>query len=79
MSSGPAYDISFWEVRDHSLLLQWKAPVYSGDSPIIGYLVEMAKKGSSDFVTVNDEPVDHRYLKVMTISPASTFHIPNYN
>lgn len=61
---GPAYDISFWEVRDSSLLLQWKAPVYNGASPITGYFVEMAKKGSSDFVTVNPEPVSHCYLKV---------------
>ncbi|XP_036442177.1 myomesin-2-like isoform X2 [Colossoma macropomum] len=61
---GPTYDLSFWEVRDHSLLLQWRAPVYSGASPVTGYFVEMAKKGSSDFVTVNAEPVKHRYLKI---------------
>uniref|UniRef100_A0AAR2L4X0 Myomesin 2a n=1 Tax=Pygocentrus nattereri TaxID=42514 RepID=A0AAR2L4X0_PYGNA len=54
---GPTYDLSFWEVRDHSLLLQWRAPVYSGASPVTGYFVEMAKKGSSDFVTVNAEPI----------------------
>uniref|UniRef100_A0AAR2LFY6 Myomesin 2a n=1 Tax=Pygocentrus nattereri TaxID=42514 RepID=A0AAR2LFY6_PYGNA len=61
---GPTYDLSFWEVRDHSLLLQWRAPVYSGASPVTGYFVEMAKKGSSDFVTVNAEPVTHCYLKI---------------
>lgn len=62
---GPAYDISFWEVRDDSLLLQWKAPVYTGASPITGYFLEMAKKGSSNFVAVNSEAVNHSYLKVM--------------
>uniref|UniRef100_A0A8C1WBZ0 Myomesin 2a n=1 Tax=Cyprinus carpio TaxID=7962 RepID=A0A8C1WBZ0_CYPCA len=50
---GPAYDISFWEVRDTSVLVQWKPPVYSGDCPITGFFVDMAKKGSSDFAAVN--------------------------
>uniref|UniRef100_A0A671PMC6 Myomesin-2-like n=1 Tax=Sinocyclocheilus anshuiensis TaxID=1608454 RepID=A0A671PMC6_9TELE len=50
---GPAHDISFWEVRDTSVLVQWKPPVYSGDCPITGYFVDMAKKGSSDFAAVN--------------------------
>lgn len=62
--SGPAYDISFWEVRDDSLLVQWKAPVYTGASAITGYFLEMAKKGSSNFVAVNAETVKHCYLKV---------------
>uniref|UniRef100_A0A4W4G0Q8 Myomesin 2a n=1 Tax=Electrophorus electricus TaxID=8005 RepID=A0A4W4G0Q8_ELEEL len=61
---GPAYDLSFWEVRDDSLLLQWKAPVYVGASPVTGYFVEMAKKGSPDFVVVNTEAVNRCYLKV---------------
>uniref|UniRef100_A0A672L253 Myomesin-2-like n=1 Tax=Sinocyclocheilus grahami TaxID=75366 RepID=A0A672L253_SINGR len=50
---GPAHDVSFWEVRDTSVLVQWKPPVYSGDCPITGYFVDMAKKGSSDFAAVN--------------------------
>lgn len=63
--SGPAYDLSFWEVRDDSLLVQWKAPVYSGASPITGYFLEMAKKGSMDFDAVNAEALNRCYLKVM--------------
>lgn len=61
---GPAYDLSFSEVRAHSLVILWKAPVYTGGSPITGYFVDMAKKGSSDFVTLNQEAVSHRYLQV---------------
>lgn len=61
---GPAYDLSFSEVRGHSLVLLWKAPVYTGVSAVTGYLVDMAKKGSSEFETLNQDPVSHRYLQV---------------
>uniref|UniRef100_A0A3Q2YFS4 Myomesin 2a n=1 Tax=Hippocampus comes TaxID=109280 RepID=A0A3Q2YFS4_HIPCM len=47
---GPAYDLTFSEVRSHSLVLVWKAPVYTGSSAVSGYFVDMAKKGSCDFV-----------------------------
>lgn len=61
---GPAYDLSFSEVRGHSLVILWKAPVYTGASAVTGYFVDMAKKGSSEFVTLNQEAVSHRYLQV---------------
>ncbi|KAK9966425.1 hypothetical protein ABG768_003536 [Culter alburnus] len=70
---GPAYDISFWEVRDNSILVQWRAPVYTGEGPITGYFVDMAKKGSSDFVTVNAEPVGHCYLKVTGLETGASY------
>lgn len=62
--AGPAYDINFSEVRDHSLIVLWKAPVYTGQSPVTGYILEMAKKGSSEFVKLTEEPIAHRYFKV---------------
>ncbi|XDV51817.1 hypothetical protein PO909_020632 [Leuciscus waleckii] len=70
---GPAYDISFWEVRDSSILVQWRAPVYNGDGPITGYFVDMAKMGSSDFVTVNAEPVGKCYLKVTGLESGASY------
>lgn len=70
---GPAYDLSFSEVRSHSLVILWKAPVYTGASAVTGYLVEMAKKGSSDFVTLNQEAVSHRYLQVTGLEEGETY------
>ncbi|KAM3864976.1 LOW QUALITY PROTEIN: myomesin-2 [Diretmus argenteus] len=61
---GPTYDLSFSEVRGDSLVILWKAPVYTGASAITGYIVQMAKKGSSEFVALNEEAVGHRYLHV---------------
>lgn len=61
---GPAYDLSFSEIRGQSLVILWKAPIYTGASAVTGYFVDMAKKGSSEFTTLNQEAVSHRYLQV---------------
>uniref|UniRef100_A0A3Q2GQE1 Myomesin 2a n=1 Tax=Cyprinodon variegatus TaxID=28743 RepID=A0A3Q2GQE1_CYPVA len=70
---GPAYDLGFSEVRSNSLVVLWKAPVYTGASAVTGYFVDMAKKGSSEFVTLNEEPVSHRYLQVTGLEEGTTY------
>ncbi|XP_051802145.1 M-protein, striated muscle isoform X3 [Acanthochromis polyacanthus] len=70
---GPAYDLSFSEVRSHSLVILWKAPVYTGASAVSGYFVDMTKKGSSEFVTLNQEAVSHRYLQVTGLEESETY------
>uniref|UniRef100_A0A3Q2G1V4 Myomesin-2-like n=1 Tax=Cyprinodon variegatus TaxID=28743 RepID=A0A3Q2G1V4_CYPVA len=61
---GPAYDLSFCEVRDSSLVVEWQKPIYTGSDPITGYHVEYSKKGTSDWKTFNEKAVSHRFLKV---------------
>ncbi|XP_061626195.1 M-protein, striated muscle isoform X2 [Phyllopteryx taeniolatus] len=61
---GPAYDLTFSEVRSHSLVLVWKAPVYTGASAVSGYFVDMAKKGSCEFVALNESAISQRYMQV---------------
>uniref|UniRef100_A0A1A8RXF0 Myomesin 2 n=1 Tax=Nothobranchius rachovii TaxID=451742 RepID=A0A1A8RXF0_9TELE len=70
---GPAYDLSFREVRGDSLVLLWKAPVYCGSNAISGYFVDMAKQGSSEFVTLNEEAVSHRYLQVTELQEGTSY------
>ncbi|KAM4584033.1 M-protein, striated muscle isoform 7-T8 [Odontesthes bonariensis] len=70
---GPAYDLSFSEVRGDSLVILWKAPVYTGASAVTGYLVDMAKKSSSEFVTLNQEAVSHRYLQVTGLKEGESY------
>uniref|UniRef100_A0A3P8X4I4 Myomesin 2a n=1 Tax=Cynoglossus semilaevis TaxID=244447 RepID=A0A3P8X4I4_CYNSE len=70
---GPAHDLTFSEVRANSLVLLWKAPVYAGASVVSGYFVDMAKKGSSDFVTLNQETVSHRYLQVTGLEEGQSY------
>ncbi|XP_054634117.1 M-protein, striated muscle isoform X2 [Dunckerocampus dactyliophorus] len=70
---GPAYDLTFSEVRSHSLVLVWKAPVYTGASATSGYFVDMAKKGSSEFVTLNQDAITHRYLQVTDLEEGESY------
>lgn len=67
---GPAYDLTFCEVRDSSLVLLWKAPVYAGGSPVSGYLVDYQEGDSGKWVTANEAATANRYLKV-TPSPST--------
>lgn len=62
--TGPAYDLTFCEIRDTSLVVEWKAPVYTGASAVAGYVVEFAKAGSSTWNAANTKAVNHRYTKV---------------
>lgn len=67
--SGPAYDLTFCEVRDTSLVMLWKAPMYSGSSPITGYFVDYKEEDSGEWSTVNEAATANRYLKVTMILP----------
>ncbi|XP_032474510.1 myomesin-2 isoform X2 [Phocoena sinus] len=70
---GPAYDLTFCEVRDTSLVLLWKAPVYSGSSPISGYFVDLNEEDSEEWITVNEATTAHRYLKVCHLHQGKTY------
>lgn len=51
-------------MRDNSVVVEWKKPVYTGSGPVTDYHVEYAKKGTSDWTTANEKAVSHRFLKV---------------
>ncbi|TKS70024.1 Myomesin-2 165 kDa connectin-associated protein 165 kDa titin-associated protein M-protein [Collichthys lucidus] len=70
---GPAYDLTFSEVRDDSLLVEWEKPVYTGSGPITGYHVEYAKKGTSEWTTANKTAVSHRFLKVTGLEVGTSY------
>uniref|UniRef100_A0A3B4VF65 Myomesin 2 n=1 Tax=Seriola dumerili TaxID=41447 RepID=A0A3B4VF65_SERDU len=70
---GPAYDLTFCEVRDNSLVVEWQKPVYSGSGPITGYHVEYAKKGTSDWTTANEKAVSHRFHKVTGLEAGTSY------
>ncbi|XP_023680688.1 M-protein, striated muscle [Paramormyrops kingsleyae] len=70
---GPCHDISFCEIRNDSLVVQWKPPVYMGKSAVTGYLIEVSKKGTGQWAAVNDKSVDHCYLKVSELEKGETY------
>ncbi|MXQ94516.1 hypothetical protein E5288_WYG021620 [Bos mutus] len=70
---GPAYDLTFCEVRDTSLVLLWKPPVYSGSSPVSGYFVDYKEEDSGEWLTVHETATPHRYLKVCDLHQGKTY------
>uniref|UniRef100_W5NJL7 Myomesin 2a n=1 Tax=Lepisosteus oculatus TaxID=7918 RepID=W5NJL7_LEPOC len=70
---GPSYDLSFCEIRNTSLVILWKAPLYAGKSPVTGYYVEMSTVGSEVWTTVNEKAISHCYLKVTNLEEASSY------
>uniref|UniRef100_A0A8C5JE15 Myomesin 2 n=1 Tax=Junco hyemalis TaxID=40217 RepID=A0A8C5JE15_JUNHY len=70
---GPAYDLMICEVRNTSLVLLWKAPVYEGKSPITGYLVDYKEVDTEDWITANEKPTSKRYFKVTDLHEGHTY------
>ncbi|XP_054576316.1 myomesin-2 [Eptesicus fuscus] len=70
---GPTYDLTFCEVRDTSLVLLWKAPVYAGSSPVSGYFVDYREEGSEEWTPVSEAPTAHRYLKVCDLHQGQSY------
>ncbi|XP_018120179.1 M-protein, striated muscle [Xenopus laevis] len=74
---GPAYDLTFCEVRNSSLVILWKEPIYSGKSPVSGYFVEYREVESEEWTRVNQSATANHYLKVTDLEEGKTyvFHI----
>ncbi|KAL7890383.1 hypothetical protein AOLI_G00026410 [Acnodon oligacanthus] len=70
---GPPYDLSFTEIRDSSVVVEWKAPVYTGASGITGYHVDMCKKGTETWTAASTSAVNHCYLKVKGLETGSSY------
>ncbi|XP_016106920.1 myomesin-2-like [Sinocyclocheilus grahami] len=70
---GPTYDVTFTEVRDDSVVVEWKASVYSGASAITGFFVEKSKQGSNTWSKVSESSVNHCYLKVKGLETAESY------
>ncbi|XP_053511354.1 myomesin-2 [Artibeus jamaicensis] len=70
---GPAYDLTFCEVRDTSLVLLWKAPVYAGSGPVSGYFVDYKEEGSEAWTTANEAATANRYLKVCDLHHGQSY------
>ena len=52
------------EVTKESCQLTWKAPESDGGSPVTGYFIERAQKGSSRWLRCNKQPVSDTNYKV---------------
>ncbi|XP_025062126.1 myomesin-2 isoform X2 [Alligator sinensis] len=70
---GPCYDLTVCEVRNTSLVLLWKAPVYTGSSSITGYFVDYKEVDVEEWSTANEKTTSHHYLKVGDLHEGKTY------
>uniref|UniRef100_A0A672ZSV8 Myomesin 3 n=1 Tax=Sphaeramia orbicularis TaxID=375764 RepID=A0A672ZSV8_9TELE len=55
---GCPYDLEVRDVRNDSVVLLWAPPLYEGQGPVTGYLLEMSQGEQSDnWTTINDSSV----------------------
>lgn len=58
------YDISMLNCDGHSMVLNWKKPLYSGGTKIKEYYVDKRRSGTSMWREVHIPPVGDRLYKV---------------
>ncbi|KAM4543913.1 myomesin-1 isoform 2-T2 [Fundulus diaphanus] len=72
---GPPHDLQVSEVRNDSLLLLWKPPVYQGRDPVNGFYVDI-KEGEAPeeaWRGVNTKATEKTYLKVKNLKEGETY------
>ncbi|XP_008429299.1 myomesin-3 [Poecilia reticulata] len=71
---GCPYDLELREVRDDSLVLRWASPLYEGQSPVSGYMLEMSQGNQSDNWTIlTAKPVSETHYKVTGLQTGHTY------
>ncbi|XP_034030002.1 myomesin-3 [Thalassophryne amazonica] len=73
---GCPYDVEIRDVRHDSLVLMWSAPMYEGQSPVTGYLLEISQGDQSDnWTAVNDQPITDMLYKVTGLQAGQTYRL----
>ncbi|XP_055020131.1 myomesin-3 isoform X2 [Boleophthalmus pectinirostris] len=71
---GPPYDVQIKEVRDTSLVAVWSPPLYEGQGPVTGYLLEVCQGDQSDeWTAINDQPITGTHYKVSGLETGQTY------
>uniref|UniRef100_A0A3Q1HCC3 Myomesin 1b n=1 Tax=Anabas testudineus TaxID=64144 RepID=A0A3Q1HCC3_ANATE len=63
---GPPHDLQIRDVRNDSLVLLWKPPVYQGRNPVNGYYVDIKEADAPEeaWRGVNNKATETTYIKV---------------
>uniref|UniRef100_UPI00358E04B2 myomesin-1-like n=1 Tax=Myxine glutinosa TaxID=7769 RepID=UPI00358E04B2 len=71
---GPPYDVTYTEVRNDSVVVLWKPPVYIGETPVSGYHVEMTDEPClGQWKRVTTKSIDKKYFKVTGLQEGNTY------
>ena len=71
--TGPPHDLQVREVRNDSLVLLWKPPVYQGRDPVNGFYIDIKEEDApvEAWKSVNNKATEKTYMKVaITWSPS---------
>ncbi|XP_008158270.3 myomesin-1 isoform X2 [Eptesicus fuscus] len=72
---GPPHNLKYSEVRKTSLVLQWKPPIHSGRTPVIGYFVDVKEANAKDdqWRGLNEAVLKNKYLKVQGLQEGVSY------
>ncbi|KAM9723019.1 myomesin-3 [Menidia menidia] len=73
---GCPHDLEFREVRNSSLVLLWAAPLYEGQSPVTGYMLEVSQGDQSEnWTLLNEKPISETHYKVSGLEAGQTYRL----
>uniref|UniRef100_A0A8C7ZS37 Myomesin 3 n=1 Tax=Oryzias sinensis TaxID=183150 RepID=A0A8C7ZS37_9TELE len=73
---GCPYDLEIREVRNCSLVLLWATPLYEGQAPVTGYLLEISQGDQSeDWTSVNKKTISDTHYKVAGLQAGETYRL----
>lgn len=72
---GPPHSLKYSEVRNTSLVLQWKPPIHSGRTPVTGYFVDMKEANAKEdhWRGLNEAALKNTYLKVQGLKEGVSY------
>ncbi|KAM4580373.1 myomesin-3 [Odontesthes bonariensis] len=71
---GCPHDLKFREVRNSSLVLLWATPLYEGQSPVTGYMLEISQGDQSEnWTLLNEKTISETHYKVSGLQAGQTY------
>uniref|UniRef100_A0A8D0X9N0 Myomesin-1 n=1 Tax=Sus scrofa TaxID=9823 RepID=A0A8D0X9N0_PIG len=72
---GPPHSLKYSEVRNTSLVLQWKPPIHSGRTPVTGYFVDMKEANAKEdhWRGLHEAALKNTYLKVQGLKEGVSY------
>ncbi|XP_071341027.1 myomesin-1 isoform X7 [Trachinotus anak] len=72
---GPPHDLQIREVRNDSLTLLWKPPVYQGRDPVNGFYIDIKEADAPEesWRGVNTKAVEKTYMKIKNLKEGETY------
>ncbi|XP_031148641.1 M-protein, striated muscle isoform X4 [Sander lucioperca] len=72
---GPPHDLQVREVRNDSLVLLWKPPVYQGRDPVNGFYIDIKEADAPEEVWrgVNNKATEKTFIKIKNLKEGERF------